>query len=60
MKKIYWDVETNLNIKTIKRDITFIDALLYKFNYSIPKETKVSITNSYNYDNYITLTQPCF
>lgn len=54
------DVEKNLNIKTRKRDISFIDALLYKFNYSIPKETKESIVSSYNYDNKMTLSQPCF
>ena len=59
-KKLIEDVERNLNIKTRKRDITFINALLYKFNYSIPKETKVSIISSYNYDNNTTLTQPCF
>lgn len=59
-EKLIEDVETNLNIKTRKRDITFIDALLYKFNYSIPKETKESLVSSYNYNNNTTLTQPCF
>jgi hypothetical protein len=58
--KLIKDVETNLNIKTRKRDITFIDALLYKFNYSIPKETKESLVSSYNFVNGTKLTQPCF
>lgn len=54
------DVEEYLNIKTRKRDITFIDALLYKFSYSIPDTTKEQIISSFNFDNDNSLTRPAF
>lgn len=54
------DVEKGLNIKTRNRNINFIDALLYKFNYSKLDTTKESIVCSYNFNNDTTITQPAF
>jgi len=58
--KIRKDVEKSLNIKTIKRDIDFINILLYKFKYSSLNTTKESIVNSYNYNNNTKFSQQSF
>ena len=50
------DVELKNNIKTREREITFIDALLYKFSYSMPETTKQQIVSSFNFDNDKLLT----
>jgi len=42
------DVELNKKIKIRNRETTFIDALLYKFNYSINDKTKEQIAGEIN------------
>ena len=42
------DVELNKKIKIRNRETTFIDALLYKFNYSIKDKTKEQIAGEIN------------
>ena len=45
------DVELNKKIKIRNRETTFIDALLYKFNYSINDKTKEQIAGEINLFN---------
>jgi hypothetical protein len=54
------DVEKVLNIKTRNRDTSFIDAMLYKFQYSIPDTTKQSIVSGFNFENNKTTDRRSF
>ena len=45
------DVELDKQIKTRIRETSYIDALLYKFNYSINDKTKVQIAGELNIKN---------
>jgi len=47
-KSIKLDVAKALNIKPRNRETSYIDALLYKFRYSIPKITKQEIVSVMN------------
>ena len=53
-------VEDTHNIKTRKRDITFVQTLLYNFSYSVPSNTKTKITSSFNFDNDSSSTRQAF
>ena len=53
-------VEDTNNIKTRKRDISFIETLLFKFFYSVPSNTKMKIISSFNFDNDTSLTRQAF
>lgn len=53
-------VEDMYNIKTRKRDITFVETLLCKIFYSVPSNTKTKITSSFNFDNNSSLTRQAF
>jgi len=45
------EVENYNDITTRKREISFIENLLCKFLYSVPKTTKTEITSSFNFEN---------
>ena len=59
-KVIKNEVGTNLHIKIRNRKTSFMDALLYKFNYSIPETTKEFIVSSFNYENNKTTNRRSF
>ena len=54
------EVTNNHNIKTRNRKTTFLDALLYKFNYTIPRTSKIFIVSSLNYENNKTTNRRSF
>jgi len=54
------DVENYNDITTRKREISFIENLLCKFYYSVPKTTKTEITSSFNFENNTSLSRQAF
>ena len=48
------------DITTRKIEISFIENLLYKFLYSVPKTTKTEITSSFNFENNTFLSRQTF
>ena len=68
LNNIFYDLENviknevthNSNIKIRNRKTSFLNALLYKFNYSIPQTTKTFIVSSFNYENDKTTNRRSF
>jgi hypothetical protein len=48
------------NLKTRNRDLSFTDTLIYKFLYSKPESTKLSIVSSQNFDNKLNLSTTAY